>query len=180
MLKEKEIILGVTGSIAAYKAAEIASKLVQSKANVTVVMTACATKFVTPLTFQSISRNRTLVDMFDLEYECSPKHIALADKADLLLIAPATANIIGKIASGIADDLLSTLAMSVKCPIMIAPAMNVNMYNNKLVQKNIAFLKKEGYKFIDPETGYLACGANGQGRLAAIETIIKKVTSILA
>ncbi|MFH1226972.1 MAG: bifunctional phosphopantothenoylcysteine decarboxylase/phosphopantothenate--cysteine ligase CoaBC [Planctomycetota bacterium] len=179
MLKDKEIILGVTGSIAAYKAAEIASKLVQAKANVTVVMTESAARFVTPLTFQTISHNRVLVDMFDPEYEYNPRHISLANKADLLLIAPATANIIGKIASGIADDLLSTLAMSVKSPIMIAPAMNVNMYKNKIVQKNIAFLKKEGYKFIEPETGYLACGAAGQGRLAAIDAIIKKVTSIL-
>jgi phosphopantothenoylcysteine decarboxylase/phosphopantothenate--cysteine ligase len=179
MLTNKEIILGVTGSIAAYKAAEIASKLVQAKANVTAVMTGCAVKFVTPLTFQTLTRNRALVDMFDPDFEYNPKHIALADKADLLLIAPATANIIGKLAAGIADDLLTTLALSVKAPIMIAPAMNVNMFKNRIVQRNIASLKKEGFRFIEPEKGYLACGATGEGRLASIDTIIKAVTTAL-
>lgn len=179
MLNNKEIILGVTGSIAAYKAAEIASKLVQLKANVTVVMTESAVKFITPLTFQTLTKNRALVAMFESDYEYNPKHIALADKTDLLLIAPATANIIGKMAAGLADDLLTTLALSVKAPIIIAPAMNVNMFKNKIVKKNMAFLKKERCRFIEAEKGYLACGTIGEGRLASIETIIKTVESTL-
>ncbi len=171
--------MGVTGSIAAYKAADIASKLVQAKARVTVVMTPSAARFVTPLTFQTISRNRVLTDMFEVGYDCDPKHIALAERADLVLIAPATANIIGKIAHGIADDLLSTLVMSATAPVVIAPAMNVNMYRNKIVRQNIASLRKSGYKFIEPEKGYLACGATGEGRLAATDIIIKTITSLL-
>ncbi|MBI4712348.1 MAG: bifunctional phosphopantothenoylcysteine decarboxylase/phosphopantothenate--cysteine ligase CoaBC [Planctomycetes bacterium] len=181
ILQSKEIIIGLTGSIAAYKTAEIASKLTQSGVRVTVVMTKSAAKFITPLTFQTITRNRVLTDLFDDEYVFDPQHIALADKADLLLIAPATANIIGKVANGIADDLLSTLAISMneRTPVVIAPAMNDKMYLNPVVQKNITSLKKFGYKFIEPAKGYLACGAEGKGRLASTDKIIETIMRLV-
>lgn len=170
--KGKEIGIGITGSIAAYKAAEIVSYLNQQGANITVVMTGAATKFVTPLTFQTLSHNKVITDLFADGYEFDPQHIALAEKLDALLIAPASANIIGKIASGIADDALSTLGMSVKASkVIIAPAMNKRMYLNPIVQNNIARLKKQGYHFIEPEKGHLACGS-GLGRLASFDTII--------
>lgn len=179
MLKGKKILIGVTGGIAAYKAAEIVSQLSQKGADVKVIMTKAATEFVTPLTFQTLSHNPVYIEMFS-GYEVNPKHISLADEADLLLIAPATANIIGKIAHGIADDLLSTVVMSVKCPVLIAPAMNDNMYKNPIVQDNIKRLKKLGYKFIPPEKGHLACQKIAEGRLASIETIINSILRILS
>ncbi|MEW6027215.1 MAG: flavoprotein [Planctomycetota bacterium] len=168
----KQIAIGVTGSIAAYKAAELVSYFNQQGANVTVVMTGAATKFVTPLTFQTLSHNRVITDIFSQDYEYDPQHIALAEKLDALLIAPASANIIGKIASGIADDALSTLVMSLKASkVVIAPAMNERMYLNPIVQDNIKRLKKQGYHFVEPEKGHLACGS-GLGRLADLGTII--------
>jgi len=192
VLKKKKIIIGVTGSIAAYKAVEIVSQLVQQGTQVKVIMTKSATEFIVPLTFQTLSHNPVYLDMFvargnpevmlqtRLRREkvelYNPAHISLADEADLLLIAPATANIIGKIASGIADDLLSTVVMSVKCPVLIAPAMNENMYKNPIVQENINKLKKLGYIFISPEKGHLACQKVGEGRLASLETIIDTLT----
>ena len=177
--KGKEIGIGVTGSIAAYKAAEIVSYLSQQGANITVVMTAGATKFVTPLTFQTLSHSKVITDLFSQDYELDPQHIALAEKLDALLIAPASGNIIGKIASGIADDALSTLVMSVKASmVIIAPAMNERMYLNPIVQDNIKRLKKQGYHFIDPAKGHLVCGS-GLGRLADFDTIIKYLSSVI-
>ena len=174
-MKGKNVILGVTGSIAAYKAADIASALVQKGINVTVIMTASATKFITPFTLQTLTRNRVLCDQFDIDSVIDPSHISLTDKADLVLIAPATANFIGKVANGIADDALTSLMLAVKCPVLVAPAMNNRMYQNKAVQENMKKLKQFGYKFIDPEKGYLACGSYGDGRLANLGRIISAV-----
>lgn len=178
-LKGKQIIVGVTGSIAAYKAAEIVSYLYQSGAKVRVIMTQAATAFISPLTFQTLSHNPVFTDLFESVEKYDPKHISLAEWADLVLIAPATANIIGKIAAGIADDLLSTVVMTVKKPVLIAPAMNENMYQNPIVQENIKRLKKLGYKFIDPAKGWLAEGKIGEGRLASFSRIIDAVNSSL-
>ena len=170
--KGKEIGIGVTGSIAAYKAAEIVSYLHQQGASVTVLMTDAATKFVTPFTFQTLSHNKVITDLFSADYAFDPQHIVLAEKLDALLIAPASGNIIGKIASGIANDALSTLVMSVKpSKVIIAPAMNEKMYLNPIVQNNITHLKKQGYHFIEPEKGKLVCGS-GIGRLASFDAII--------
>ena len=174
-MKGKNVILGVTGSIAAYKAADIASALVQKGINVTVIMTASATKFITPFTLQTLTRNRVLCDQFDIDSVIDPSHISLTDKNDLVLIAPATANFIGKVANGIADDALTSLMLAVKCPVLVAPAMNNRMYQNKAVQENMKKLKQFGYKFIDPEKGYLACGSYGDGRLANLGRIISAV-----
>ena len=174
-MKGKNVILGVTGSIAAYKAADIASALVQKGINVTVIMTASATKFITPFTLQTLTRNRVLCDQFDIDSVIDPSHISLTDKNDLVLIAPATANFIGKVANGIADDALTSLMLAVKCPVLVAPAMNDRMYQNKVVQENMKKLKQFGYKFIDPEKGYLACGSYGDGRLANLGRIISAV-----
>ena len=175
VLSGKEIGIGVTGSIAAYKSAEIVSYLHQQKARVTVLMTQSATKFISPLTFQTLSHNKVLIDLFDDTYCFDPQHIALSEKLDLLLIAPASANIIGKIASGIADDILSTVITSLKpSDVIIAPAMNEKMYLNPIIQRNIASLKKTGYHFIEPEKGSLVCGS-GIGRLPHLDTIIKEI-----
>ncbi|MBI2560421.1 MAG: phosphopantothenoylcysteine decarboxylase [Planctomycetes bacterium] len=168
------IILGVTGSIAAYKAAEIASKLNAIGHDVTVIMTASAQQFINPLTFRTLSKNQIITHLFeDIAYD--PLHVSLVDKADLVIIAPATANIIGKIASGIADDILTCTIMATKSPVLIAPAMDDRMYTNPLVQENIKKLKGLGYKFIGPEKGRLASGRIGLGRLAAIELILKAI-----
>ena len=172
----KEIVLGVTGSIAAYKSAEIASLLVKSNFNVNVIMTDAATKFIAPLTFQTLTKNKVYTDMFaEIEYH-DVRHVSLAQKADCLVIAPATANIIGKIASGIADDMLSTVIMATKnIPVIICPAMNTAMYENPFVQANIKKLKKHGYKFVDPKESLLACGDLGKGALADIEKIVAAI-----
>lgn len=178
--KGKQVGVGITGSIAAYKAAELVSYLNQQGAHVTVVMTGAATKFVAPLTFQTLSHNKVIIDLFAEDYAFDPQHIALAEKLDALLIAPASGNIIGKIVSGIADDALSTLVMSVKASkVIIAPAMNERMYLNPIVQDNIKRLKKQGYHFIDPAKGHLACGS-GLGRLADLDTIITYLAKTLA
>ncbi|MEK7449395.1 MAG: bifunctional phosphopantothenoylcysteine decarboxylase/phosphopantothenate--cysteine ligase CoaBC [Planctomycetota bacterium] len=179
MIKSRQIIIGVTGGIAAYKSAEIVSYLHQQNACVTVVMTESATRFITPLTFQTLSHNRVYVGLFEAEESYDPQHISLAEKTDLVVIAPATANIIGKIAHGIADDLLSTIIMVVKAPVLVAPAMNANMYRNPIVQENVKKLKKSGYTIIEPEEGYLACGKTGPGRMAAPDKIIAAIESIL-
>lgn len=178
-LKGKQIIVGITGSIAAYKAAEIVSCLCQNGAEVKVIMTPAATAFMAPLTFQTLSHNQVFTDLFESTGGYNPEHISLAQWADLVLIAPATANIIGKIATGIADDLLTTVVMSVKTPVFIAPAMNENMYRNPIVQENIKRLEKLGYKFIAPEKGYLACQQIGEGRLASLLRIINAISSSL-
>lgn len=171
------IVLGVTGSIAAYKAADIISRLKKNGHDVDVILTKNGSKIITPLTLQTLSKNKVYMDMFEEITPKEVKHISLAEKADLLLIAPATANIIGKIAGGIADDFLSTVVMAAanNTPIYIAPAMNTNMYENPIVQENIEKLKSWGYRFIEPKESMLACGTLGKGALADVDAIIEAV-----
>jgi phosphopantothenoylcysteine decarboxylase / phosphopantothenate---cysteine ligase len=178
-LRGKRIILGVTGGIAAYKAAELASKLTQLGASVHAILTSHACEFITPLTFRSLTGNPALTGLFDEPRDTGMAHIDLPTSADLLLIAPATANIIGKIAHGIADDWLSTAAMVVRCPVIIAPAMNCNMYTNPVVTDNIERLKTLGHVFVDPDSGHLACGIEGVGRLADPNDILAEVIAVL-
>ncbi|MDR0819712.1 MAG: bifunctional phosphopantothenoylcysteine decarboxylase/phosphopantothenate--cysteine ligase CoaBC [Oscillospiraceae bacterium] len=175
------IVLGVTGSIAAYKAADIANRLTKDGHAVSVIMTASAAEFITPLTFQTLTKKKVYTEMFDLiDYE-DVKHISLAKAADLLLIAPATANIIGKLASGIADDMLSTVAMAVQNkPTLICPAMNTAMYENPAVQSNIEKLRSYGVHFVEPKEALLACGDVGKGALADVEVILETVADFLA
>ena len=180
MLKGKKILLGVTGSIAAYKAAEILSLLKKKGADVFVIMTESATKFVQPLTFSTLSGHLAITNLFSSNDKIIVKHISLAQWADLILIAPATINIIGKIAHGIADDMLTTTVMASKAKVIFAPAMNKNMISNPLYQQNVEKLTALGYEFIDSEYGLLACGEIGEGRLANIEDIIDKVDYSLA
>ncbi len=165
-LKGKEIVVGVTGSIAAFKSAEVVSQLVQRGAGVSVVMSEAAANFVGPLTFQSLTRRRVMVDQFDLENVLDPTHISLADEADLVLVAPATANFLGKAAHGIADDMLTSLLLAVRCPVLAAPAMNDRMWNHPAVRENVETLRKRGVRFVEPESGFLACGTYAKGRLA--------------
>ncbi|MBN2570396.1 MAG: bifunctional phosphopantothenoylcysteine decarboxylase/phosphopantothenate--cysteine ligase CoaBC, partial [Deltaproteobacteria bacterium] len=165
MLKGKKIVLGVTGGIAAYKSAELTRLLVKEGSDVRIIMTAHAKEFITPLTLSTLSGNPIYCDTFSLTGEWKIGHISLAEYADLMIIAPATANIIGKIASGMADDLLSTTVMATKAPILICPAMNTNMYENTIVQSNIGKLSSLGYHFMDAEKGELACRTEGSGRL---------------
>jgi phosphopantothenoylcysteine decarboxylase/phosphopantothenate--cysteine ligase len=179
ILKDKNIVLGVCGSIAAYKSAEIIRKLKEYQASVNVVMTKNATKFITPLTLQTLSQNPVIIDLLETKTNLTPSHISLADKTDLVLIAPATANIIGKLCAGIADDALSTLVLSVKCPIVLAPAMDEQMYLNPVVKRNIALLKELGFTIVEPSEGKLASGKIGKGRLASIDSIIQKVRSCI-
>ena len=179
MLKDKKIVLGITGGIAAYKSAELTREFVKMGADVKVIMTENATKFITPLTLQTLSENPVYTDMFLLTGEVKIDHISLADEADILIIAPATANIIGKIASGLADDLLSTTVMATKAPILICPAMNTNMYTNDIVRENINKLTSKNYFFVEPGHGELACGTEGPGRLPPLEDIVEEVESIL-
>lgn len=179
MLKGKEIVLGVTGGIAVYKAVELLRLLVKAGAHVHVVMTKAATEFVTPLTFQTLSGNPVHLELFNLISEEKIGHIALADRADLFIIAPATANCIGKIAHGIADDLLTTTVMATRAPVLIAPAMNVNMYRNAIYQENEARLKAHGYLFVAPACGMLACGYEGEGKLQAPEVILEEAVAAL-
>jgi phosphopantothenoylcysteine decarboxylase/phosphopantothenate--cysteine ligase len=173
-----EIVIGVTGGIAAYKTAEIVSTLRQKGYGVTVVMTAFAQQFVAPLTFRTLSARPVVVDYALGPEEHSPRHIALAEKAAVMLIAPCTANVIGKIANGIADDILTTVVLSMTCPVVIAPAMNRNMYLNPAVQDNIVLLRERGYHMVDPEEGFLACGESGIGRLADVNKIIEVVEKL--
>lgn len=177
--RDRTIILGVTGGIAIHKSLDLASQLVKRGASVHVVMTENATRLVQPLQFQVISRNPVLLNLFDAGTDWKPPHIDLADRADLLAIVPATANIIGKLANGIADDALSTIAVSVHCPTLLAPAMNGHMYQNPFVQRNLAMLKTHGVHFIEPASGDLACGYEGVGRLNTVETIIEGASNIL-
>ena len=179
MLAEKEIILGVSGSIAAYKSVEILRGLRRLGAGVTVVMTANALEFISPLTFQTLSGQKTITTLFDPTGEFRPEHIALSQRGDLLLVAPATANVIGKFAGGIADDSLSTLFLSMQAPVLIAPAMNPVMYANPFVQRNLRLLEEKGIDSIEPATGEVACGESGQGRLAPAEEIIDRVVQRL-
>jgi phosphopantothenoylcysteine decarboxylase/phosphopantothenate--cysteine ligase len=174
-LEGKEIVVGVTGSIAAYKSAEVVSQLVQRGAGVTVVMSEAATKFVGALTFQTLTRRRVMIDQFDLDSVVDPTHISLTDKANLVLVAPATANFLGKAAHGIADDMLTSLLLAVTCPVLVAPAMNDRMWNHPAVKENIEILRKRGYRFVDPESGFLACGTYAKGRLADPGGIVAEV-----
>jgi len=178
MLRGKEIILGVTGGIAAYKSVELLRELTRRGSNVHVVMTKNATQFVTPLTFQTLSGNPVISDLFKLLEGSKIGHIALADVAQLLVIAPATANIIGKIANGIADDFLTTMVMATRVPVLFAPSMNTKMWESPFVQQNIEKLKSFGYQFIGPQIGDLACGSKGRGRIADIEDIVEKMEDI--
>jgi len=172
----KNIIIGVTGSIAAYKSADIVHRFFKEGYQVEVIMTKAATEFITPLTFRSLTQNDVYTEMFQNDFPNEVKHISLAQKADVVLIAPATANIIGKLAGGIGDDMLSTTILAVKDkPVFIAPAMNTNMWRNPIVQENIAKLKKYGYRFIEPRIGQLACNTIGNGALAEVEIIVKTV-----
>ncbi len=173
MSAPKRIILGVTGSIAAYKSGDLIRRFQDQKCDVSVVMTKEAERFITPLTLASLSGRDVSTDMFEKD-GWKMSHLELA-KADALVIAPATANIIAKLASGMADDLLTTLVISMKSPVFIAPAMNEDMYNNTIVQDNCAKLKKHGIKFIEPIKGKLACGITGVGHLAEVEDIVKAV-----
>jgi len=179
MLADKTIVLGVTGSIAAYKAADIASKLTQAGARVEVVMTDSATKFVAPLTLRSITGRPVVTDMFELASEFSIEHIALAEAADIVAIAPATASVIAKLAAGIADDMLTCVVLATKAPVIVAPAMNVNMFENSITQYNLAKLKARGFTIVDPAYGRLASGKIGLGRLADIDQIIGTIQQIL-
>ncbi|MBQ6285482.1 MAG: bifunctional phosphopantothenoylcysteine decarboxylase/phosphopantothenate--cysteine ligase CoaBC [Bacilli bacterium] len=173
MLKDLNIVIGITGGIAAYKACGILSYLKSEGANVDVIMTKNACEFITPLTLETLSGNKVITDMFERPDYTSVKHISLARKADLFLIVPATANIIGKVANGIADDMLSTTIMATKAPVIFAPAMNNGMYENPIVQNNLEKLRSYGYKIIEPVIGHLACGCEAKGKLASNETIIE-------
>jgi len=179
MAKVKSVILGVTGSIAAYKACEIIRLLKKESYDVTALLTSEGEKFITPLTLQTLSSNKVVTGMFEAPEDWDPAHVALADKADLVLIAPATAHIIGKIASGLCDDIVSCVVCATKAPVLIAPAMNANMYTNKAVQENMAKLKRAGYKFVGPVKGRLACGYEGIGCLAAPADIVKEAKRLL-
>ena len=179
MLKDKTVVIGVSGGIAVYKACDIVSRLKKLNANVHVIMTNNATEFVTPLTFQSLSQNYVVNDMFEEPKTWDVEHISLAKKADVFLIAPATANVIGKIANGICDDMLTTTVMATTGKVLIAPAMNTNMYRNPILQRNITILKELGYNFVDPESGRLACGDVGEGKLAQPEVIVNEVVNLL-
>jgi len=177
---KKTIVLGVTGSIAAYKAADMISCLSKLGCDVHVIMTNAATKFITPLTFQALTKNKVYTDLFEEIAHSDVRHISLAQRADCFVIAPATANIIGKIASGIADDMLSTVVMAIQNkPVLICPAMNTAMYENAITQSNIKKLQGYGYQFIEPKESRLACGDVGKGALADIRDIIASVKTAL-
>lgn len=180
MLTGKTVVLGVTGGIAAYKMPNVARMLKKMHCNVHVIMTQNATNFITATTFETLTGNKCLIDTFDRNFEFSVEHVAIAKQADLVLIAPATANVIGKIAGGIADDMLTTTVMACTCKILIAPAMNHNMYHNSIVQENIEKLKRHGYEIIDPVCGMLANGDTGDGKLASEETLVSYVVRELA
>lgn len=175
MLKGKTVLLGVTGGIAAYKAAALASALVKLHASVEVVMTKNATEFIAPLTFEQLTGNRTMVDTFDRNFVHQVEHISLAQRTDLVIIAPATANVCAKLAHGLADDMLTTTVLACKCPKLIAPAMNTNMYENPVTQDNLAILRNYGWQVIEPASGRLACGAVGAGKLPEPEELLQYI-----
>lgn len=172
MLKGKTVVLGVTGSIAAYKMANVASALVKEGADVHVVMTKNATNFINPITFETLTNNKCLVDTFDRNFQFHVAHVSLSQKADVMLIAPASANIIGKLANGIADDMLSTMALAASCKIIVSPAMNTHMYKNQIVQDNLKKLKRYGFEIIEPAVGRLACASVGEGKLPAEDVLL--------
>lgn len=175
MLKGKTVLLGVTGSIAAYKIAYLASALMKQHANVHVLMTKNAVNFINPITFETLTGNKCLVDTFDRNFEFSVEHVSLAKQADVFMIAPASANVIGKLANGIADDMLTTTVLACTCKKYVSPAMNTNMYLNSVVQENLEKLKKHGFQVIDPASGYLACGDTGPGKMPEPETLLQYI-----
>ena len=178
-LEGYELILAVCGGIAAYKLCQVASAMVQRGSGVTVAMTQAATRFVGPTTFQSLTGRQVFSTLWDAQNYYDPQHLKLSSRADLLLVAPATANIIGKAACGIADELVSTMIMAADCPVVFAPAMNQRMWRNPVVERNVRMLKDLGYLFIEPTSGWLACGEVGPGRLADVDTIIAFVADRL-
>lgn len=180
MLKGKTVVLGVTGSIAAYKIANLASMLVKQHCSVHVIMTKNATNFINPITFETLTSHKCLVDTFDRNFEFNVEHVSLAKQADLFLVAPASANVIGKIAGGIADDMLTTTIMACKCPKIISPAMNTNMFENPIVQDNIQKLKDYGYEMVEPASGYLACGDTGKGKMPEPEVLMSYIMKHIA
>lgn len=180
MLKNKTILLGVTGGIAAYKAAALASALVKLHANVEVVMTENATKFITPLTFEQLTGRRTMVDTFDRNFSHQVEHISLAERTDLVIVAPATANVCAKLAHGLADDMLTTTVLACRCPKLIAPAMNTNMYENPVTQDNLTTLRRYGWNVIEPASGRLACGVVGKGKMPEPEDLVQHILRYLA
>ena len=180
MFKGKTVVLGITGSIAAYKMANVASMLVKKGCNVNVIMTKNATNFINPITFEELTKNKCLVDTFDRNFQYSVAHISLAKRADVFMVAPASANVIGKIANGIADDMLTTTIMAAKCPKIISPAMNTNMFENPIVQDNLKRLEGYGYTVIQPESGRLAEGMSGKGRLPKEQTLVDFIERALA
>ena len=179
-LKDKHIVLGVSGSIAAYKIASLASMLMKRQADVTVIMTQNATNFIHPITFESLTGNKCLVDTFDRNFQHSVEHVSLAKQTDVILVAPASANVIAKAAHGIADDMLTTTLLACQCPKIVAPAMNTRMYHNPVVQDNLKILEKYGMEVVTPDSGYLACGDTGEGKMpepeALYEAIVKALT----
>ncbi len=178
-LQSREVIVAVCGGIAAYKVADVVSKLVQLGAGVTVCMTGGAQKFVTPLTFEALSGRRVHTDTFDLVDSADPQHIALTERADLMLVAPATNNIIAKVAHGLCDDLVSLMVCAAACPVVFAPAMNNRMWDHPIAQENFAKLANLGYRFIGPESGWLACRNVGTGRLSEPQKIVDEITKML-
>ena len=180
MLKGKTVLLGVTGSIAAYKIASLASALKKLHADVHVLMTQNATNFINPITFESLTGNKCLVDTFDRNFQFQVEHVSIAKKADVVMIAPASANVIGKLAHGIADDMLTTTVMACKCKKYISPAMNTNMFENPIVQDNLKTLEHYGYEVIQPANGYLACGDTGAGKMPEPETLLAYIEKEIA
>lgn len=175
MLQNKHIVLAITGSIAAYKIASLASMLKKLHAEITVLMTQNATNFINPITFETLTGSKCLVDTFDRNFQYSVEHVAIAKSADVVLVAPATANVIGKLANGLADDMLTTTVMACKCKKLISPAMNTNMFENPIVQDNIAKCKRFGMEIIDPAVGYLACGDTGAGKMPEPEILLEYI-----
>lgn len=180
MLKGKTVLLGVTGGIAAFKAASLASALVKLHASVEVIMTENATQFITPLTFEELTGNRTMVDTFDRSFSHQVEHISLAQRTDLVIVAPATANACAKLAHGLADDMLTTTVLACRCPKLIAPAMNTNMFDNPVTQNNLDALRRYGWEVIDPASGRLACGAVGKGKLPEPDTLVQHILRAIA
>ena len=175
MLRGKNVVLAVTGSIAAYKIAYLASMLKKLNADVTVLMTRNAVNFIHPITFETLTGNKCLIDTFDRNFEYSVEHVSLAKRTDVVLVAPATANVIGKLANGIADDMLTTTVMACECKKIIAPAMNTHMYHNPVVQDNIKKLRHYGMEVIAPDTGYLACGDVGEGKMPSEQVLLEYI-----
>ena len=180
MLKGKTVVLGVTGSIAAYKIANLASMLSKLHADIHVLMTQNATNFINPITFETLTGNKCLIDTFDRNFQFNVEHVSLAKKADVVLIAPASANVIGKLANGIADDMLTTTVMACKCKKIISPAMNTNMFENPILQDNLKTLEHYGYEVIQPASGYLACGDTGAGKMPEPETLLSYILREIA